>query len=122
MVQLNSLSVVNPPLVDSANGETEVTLSWNAVATQPGDNPVTVNLKISPFQDIAFVSTKNAKVAEVECKQNFEVNVNKDYSETVVVIVKRPQGDAPEAASIKMTITSAKGGTPSDEKVELNYK
>ncbi len=119
-VQLNSFSI-SPQLVESGGNEKEITVSWNGVVTEAADNPVKVRLKISPFQKIAFVSTEIAEEAEVEWEQDFEVNVNKDFSETVVVITKQPQG-SPKAASIKMTLFSAQGGMPDDRSAGFQYK
>jgi hypothetical protein len=121
MVKLNKLMVSSPPLVDSANGETEITLSYKVRITQPGDNPVKVELKISPSKNIVFVSTQNTEEDEVEWEQNFEVGVNKDYSETVVVKVKQPQ-DPAQISLIKMTLTSALGLTPSSGEARFQYK
>jgi hypothetical protein len=117
-VKLNSLTV-SPTLVDSANGETTITLTWNARMTQASDNPVKVELQINPSSEISFVSTQGNEVAEVEWEQDFQQGLQQ-YSETVVVIVTQPQQLA-QTAIIKMTITGA-NGVSSTRRVNLRYK
>ena len=105
-VKINSLSAT-PRRLNSALGQQQIQVSWDAKMTANSDNPVSVELNILPDNPVYFVSSNNKHVKTVSWQQNFKPGDNL-YTDTIVMIVTLAQSQT-EVTKLRIDSLDANG-------------
>lgn len=118
-VKINTVTAT-PAILNSASGEQNVTIKWNATMAAASDNPVNIALIINDENDpVYFVSDKNSNEKAIAWDRDLKLGDN-DYNKIVVMIVTKAQSEN-QKTKLKIVSTGA-DGVPSTQRFTLTYK